>query len=137
MTTIFDDQDRQALDLQVQLDPVYQAVLNKRAPQIVGGEPLALYQRRVLAPLKNCHPQWRNCDLGKLGSDVLKIASRDICDAALKEAKNCRQGTPLRMVKEKDQTGREITRFYGDISQFTDTFRMPCKQLVGVKGKPK
>lgn len=56
----------------------------------------------------------------------------DICDAAEARAHDDDVHPPggLREVKTRDQSGREISRFYGPISAMLDPFRLPSVRVV-------
>lgn len=107
------------------------AALGSSAPPPISGEGVAPYTRRLAAGLQRHSATWAKGNLHTVAADALAVIVPQIyadAVAAARSNKNVPDGT-LREVKSKDQSGRDITEFYGHPSAWTDDFKIPKRTM--------
>lgn len=127
------DRERFA-DAQAKAERVAQAFGDSASPW-VRGETLTQYRRRLLSTLKPHSAQWKDVDTRKLDGAALDTVEQqvfaDAWTAALDPA-NVPEGT-LRMVVDRDETGRPIRKFIGDPEACWGPFKRPGKIVTAWK----
>ncbi len=129
---------RVAADFQARADKVFQA-FGDSAARYMAGESLTAYRQRLLSKLKKHSKAWAKADLYRLRDPAaLAIAENQIFFDAAEYARSpasVPQGV-VREVKERDQSGREIIRFYGSPNDVWSAFRHPGRRLVNINLNP-
>ena len=126
------DEDYTAMaDSQARYDGVYSA-LGKRAPAPMQGETLDAYQVRLAKGVQEHSPQWKDVPLRSLPPAAFAIADAQIRADAVSAARSPTDmgAGELREIRRKDQAGREITEFVGDISSWMGDFRTAPRGLA-------
>jgi hypothetical protein len=130
--------------LTVYQDRYDQALLpwGRKAPEPVLTESPGRYRRRVLSHTQLYLPendQWRNVDVGDLGSDALAVAESQILGALKSAAQHpasvamSAAGRPdslqpgIRMVEHHDANGLKQRTFHGE--SFVRYFTRPCRRV--------
>lgn len=94
----------------------YRHVLNAEPPRRMSDESLTAYRVRLLEPIKPSSKTWRSIDRASLlaaaPSGALSVAETQIYADAVQSIQQTKHG--LREVSEPDQSGRPISKFYGD-----------------------
>ena len=110
----------------------YRAAVGAPPPGHLPGESLAAYRVRLADGLKGWSPTYRKFSVDSLAqmgrAGALHIAEQTIYSDAVVAAK--RPVGPLREVREADQAGREITKFYGNPSAWMDSFKLPVRRVA-------
>jgi hypothetical protein len=90
----------------------------------VPGESALGYRRRLVRQYQRHSPRWKGARVEAIGYDTIGIVEGDVykdAAAAARDPKNFGPGE-LRAIKERDESGRMVTRFVGDpmawMSQF-------------------
>jgi len=133
------DEDRkQYIAAQQQCETVAQAFGDSAgAPRWLNGETLTDYRRRLLTKYKPHSAKWKDADLSALTGAVLDNIEQQVyadAVAAARNPANVEEGI-LREVHETDRTGRQITRFIGDIDAFLQPFKQPSRFVTGWNNK--
>lgn len=133
------DEDRkQYIAAQQQCETVAQAFGDSAgAPRWLNGETLTDYRRRLLTKYKPHSAKWKDADLSALTGAVLDNIEQQVyadAVAAARNPANVEEGM-LREVHETDRTGRQITRFIGDIDAFLQPFKQPSRFVTGWNNK--
>ena len=113
-------------DLRARADSVL-GLWNETAPAPLGFEREGDYRRRVLAHVQQHSPKWRAKDFSNTHRDALDVAEGLVYADAARAAydnRNVPDGT-LRAVRERDETGRLITRWVGDNGAWMSLFMAP------------
>ena len=121
-------------DAQAKAERVAQA-FGDSASHWVNGESLTQYRRRLLSTLKQHSAQWKNIDTRKLDGAALDTVEQQVFADAWRAAidpANVPEGT-LRMVVDRDETGRPIRRFIGDPEVCWGPFKRPGKIVTAWK----
>jgi len=82
----------------------------------VPGESALDYRRRLVRQYQQYSPRWKGARVEAIGYDALGNVEADVykdAAAAAQDPKNFRPGE-LRAIRERDTSGREITRWVGD-----------------------
>ena len=141
LPAIQSDEDRAHFaEFQAKADRVFQAFsAQDSAPRWLNGESLLGYKQRILSKLKKHSSNWKQVNLYAVkDSGVLNIAEGQILADAYQDALYPSEIQPgvLRAVTERDATGRQITRFHGDIDAAFGMFKAPVRRLNGINLKP-
>jgi len=127
-----------AARFQSRADAVFQA-FGDSAARYMAGESLTAYRQRLLSKLKKHSKAWAKADLYRLRDPAaLAIAESQIFADAAEYARSpasVPEGV-VREVKERDQSGREIIRFYGSPNDVWSAFRHPGRRLVNINLNP-
>jgi hypothetical protein len=121
---------------QARADLVYRA-FDSRAPEprVLEGESTLSFRQRVAADLKRHSQKWRDVsdmELRTLPRATFEIAEKEIYADALREARaptNIPAGELIER-NERDQTGRMITRFFGDPECCWGVFKSPIRRVT-------
>lgn len=125
------------LDAQMRAEPVFQAFGDTNgAPRWLAGETTMAYRKRLVGAYKDKSTAWKGVDLDKIVDEVslaniekavfhdaLVVAQTAITDSA---------SPTLRAVKTADETGRQITRFYGNPEACWGPFKHRGKLVTGI-----
>ena len=110
----------------------YRAAVGAPPPGHLPGESLAAYRVRLADGLKGWSPTYRKFSVDSLAqmhrAGALAVAEDTIYQDAIAAAK--RPTGPLRAVPEKDQSGREIVKFFGDPKHVWDAFKLPVRRVA-------
>jgi len=101
---------------QQKADAAWRAVgCSDGAPQHLAGEDLVSYRQRLLAGVQSRSQTWRGVHLPRSQDALAPIEQQILTEAtnSLTDPGNYKPGE-LRAIVSLDQTGRKITRFYGD-----------------------
>jgi hypothetical protein len=127
-------------EFQAAADKVFSAFsISDAAPRALDGESFTGYQQRLLSKLKTHSSAWKTVNLYDVrDSKILKLAADQIFADAYQEALHPATPQPgvLRAVEERDQTGRKITRFFGDPEATWGMFKQQPRRLTGINLKP-
>ena len=98
-----------------------------KASAPVPGERPADYRRRVLAAVQARAPQFKDKDFAGTPSNVLDFIEQKVYADAASAARDPSTVPPgqLRAVQERDAVGRLVTKFYGDMGVWFNTFTTP------------
>jgi hypothetical protein len=101
---------------QLRADKAYQAWNLGQAPHRAHGEQLRDFEIRLLRPLKQYSPRYRDSSLETIGDATVfaDVADRVIADAVEASISTVVEGAPLRRVTERNENGHTITKWYGD-----------------------
>jgi len=104
------------------------------APHWMNGETRTQYVARLASKFKDHSKSWKSVDLNKLPEDALAVAAERIYADAMDFALHPSDVAPgtLRMIPSKDDTGRVIKRFAGDIKTTFGPFMQPVRHLVAL-----
>lgn len=125
----------QFVEAQSRAEPIAQA-FGDSAPRWLDGESLLEYRRRLVRKFQAHSPQWKSSDISKIeDSTALDNIERIVFSDAMTAARTplAGAGDYLRMVTEIDGAGRQIRRFYGSPSACWAPFKMPRRNLTGIK----
>jgi hypothetical protein len=102
-------------DAQMRCDSAFQA-WGKMAPHALHGESLRDFRIRLLSALKVHSRAYGDSDLATVGDEAVFSNIEGIIIKDAIEASNSHADTPgvLRQVTSRDNSGRQVTRFYGD-----------------------
>jgi hypothetical protein len=104
------------------------------------GEPLPVFRRRLLEPLRGFSPAWRGVDAAtvqKLSGDdraFRNVEAQVYADAEVRGLHHYAPGE-LREIREKDLTGRTIVHFVGDPAATWAPFRLSARNVIGFGSK--
>jgi len=117
---------------QAEADAAYRQLGEPAAPPPLDGEWLPHYRKRLLQPLQQHSPDWKGAELPS-DERVLNIAQKQILEAARHEAVAPTNIPPGQLVERRtrDESGRMISRFYGDPAAWMDQFAGERKRVVG------
>ena len=119
---------------QAKADRIAQA-FGDSAPRWLDGERLPDYRRRLVSQFKQHSPAWKSADVPR-DEGVLRIAEAQIYADAQREAShptNIAEGTLIERVT-RDQTGRHISKFYGDVEIALGPFKYPTQVVTAYPG---
>jgi len=110
------DLEAEYITVQQRADGAYRAVgCSDGAPPHLQGEDIVSYRQRLLAGVQSRSPTWRNVTLPRAQDALAPIERQILTEATASLTDNSQyQNGQLREVVSLDQTGRRITRFYGD-----------------------
>ena len=82
----------------------------------VPGESALDYRRRLVRQYQQYSPRWKGARVEVIGYDALGNVEQDVYKDAAAAAQDPRNFKPgeLRAIRERDASGREITRWVGD-----------------------
>jgi hypothetical protein len=107
---------------------------NMRADRFMPGESYRDYRVRLLGPYVKYSPEWKDVDLHTIDPVSLGVAEKQIRQDAIKASKTGDgEIGVLRQVTTVDDSGRKITRFYGDWNAAFGLWRSP---LRGARVRP-
>lgn len=112
---------------------------NSGAPRWLQGETLQGYRKRLLGAFKDKSPAWKDVNLDTVTDDVTlgnieAAVFKDAMDAARRPAQDIGSGQ-LRMLVERDETGRQIKTFVGDPEACWGAFKHRGKLVTGINTK--
>jgi hypothetical protein len=113
------------------------SALGKRAPRPLDGETLLGYRRRLAGELKSHSKAWKDVNITVLADDALPVAEAQIYADAAEVARNpidLPENT-LRMVSRRDETGRNISEFFGKPSSWMSQFSGARRRVAGIRTK--
>lgn len=115
-------------------DSIFQ-LHGKRAPMPMDGDDVHAHRLRLIKRLQHHSTPYRDANLSLINDPVIfaTIEKRIYADA--QKAAYDNTSVPhgqLREVKRKDQSGREISEFYGSVSATLAPFRMPCYRVTRI-----
>jgi len=116
---------------QLRADGAFQAVGHDGAPAHLLGESLTDYRLRLLRGVQSKSSTWKSVELPRR-QDVLNVVEPQIyADAknSVTDPANYKPGE-LKQVVSLDQTGRRITKFYGDNSVTWAPFQPKVNRYV-------
>lgn len=122
-------------DCQARADNAYQS-FGQRARAPMQGESAADYRKRLLKGLQQYSPEYKSVDISAIhDAALLDIAERKIFSDATAYAKSGADipGGQLRMISRKDEAGRTIREFKGDIRAFIAPVTGGFHQFSGLK----
>jgi hypothetical protein len=127
------DSRKDFLDAQAAAEPTYR-VSGDSAPPPMHGESLPDYEGRLVRPHQPHCSRFKDADLAKVGCPVTRrvLAAQIYSDAAaaLRSGADVPAGQ-LRAIKERDQSGREITRYVSsDDGACWDRFNAPFRYIT-------
>lgn len=117
--------ENQLLEAQTKADAVARH-WGKRAPMAMMGEPVRVYRRRLASMFKQHSPSFAKADLQLIRDPASwDIAEQQIYADAIKASSDNSAHPPgqLREVTRQDQTGRQISEFYGSVGVTLAPFR--------------
>lgn len=126
------DADRNAVsDAVVKADSVF-AAFGERAPVALSGENARGYRTRVLNSLKKHSATFQGTDIGAIAdSATLDVVEKTIFADAQAAARSGDAVTgALREVITRDQAGRNVSTFVGDIAQTFAPFSVPARRVA-------
>lgn len=92
-------------------------VYGDSAPNWLAGESLQQYRRRLLSPYQKYSSTWRDANLAGIRDEsAMTVVENSIYADALSARTSSDNYKPgeLREVRETDQSGRVVSRFFGD-----------------------
>jgi hypothetical protein len=95
---------------------------NERVSWPVLGETSVEYRRRLLENFKSHSPQFKRSRFDSMDPATLGVVEDVVYADAVEAGKNRAAPGRLVEVKHRDAAGREITKYYGDISAFMAPF---------------
>lgn len=121
-------------EVQAQADSVAHA-FGDSAPRPLQGETLLAYRKRLASKFKAHSETYSSIDLTAINdSNLFAVVEKQIYSDAMKAARN--PAVPpemgLREVKQRDQTGRQISTFHGMPSAWTSQFKSPARRVTAI-----
>jgi len=114
--------DAEAMEAaRIRADAVY-AMHGERAPYPIAGETPLVYRRRMVNGLKQHSPRYRDEPMHGLGPVAIEAVEAQVYQDAA-DAHSERPGL-LVAHKTRDESGRTITRWYGDPACWMDHFTL-------------
>jgi hypothetical protein len=96
-------------------------------------EKLTDYRLRLLKPFVKHSPEWRGANLREVArAGALDGVENQIYDSAIRAATS--NGTfknSLHAVKMRDQSGRDVTKYFGDPEACWGPFKLPARKVTG------
>jgi hypothetical protein len=117
--------------IQSRADSVYQ-MFGDSAPKFMDGEEPLDYQRRLIKKMQPKSAEWKDIDLSRADSAMLDLAEKKIFADAILAAQfptDLAEGQ-LRMVRKPDETGRQITTWYGEPRSWMQEFMPPTRRVT-------
>lgn len=133
-----DDDYATMADHQARADGVY-AGFGKRAPAPLQGESPEAYEIRLLKGVQEHSTHWASVPLRALPAEARAIAREQIYADAASAARspvNLPAGS-LREIRRRDQSGREITEFFGEPSVWMGEFRTTPRSIAKPYFRPR
>ena len=119
-------------DIQARADQAY-AQFGQQARAPMSGENALNYRKRLMKDLQSHSATYKDVDIAAMNDPALvAIAERQIYADAVQSANNpvnIQKGTLLPRVR-KDEAGRRITEYHGDMNTWLSAFKSPGQQLV-------
>lgn len=121
-----------AAQAQMRADRAYQAWGLGQAPGRVHGESIRDFEIRLLQPLQQYSPRYRDAALELIGDATAfrDVADRVITDAVHASETTVVEGAPLRKITERNESGHTVTRWVGDSSVCWGPFMGGAVRLV-------
>jgi hypothetical protein len=121
-----------AAQAQMRADRAYQAWGLGQAPGRVHGESIRDFEIRLLQPLKQYSPRYKDAALELINDATVfaDVADRVITDAVHASETTVVEGAPLRKITERNEAGHTITRWIGDPSVCWAPFQGGAVRLV-------
>jgi hypothetical protein len=131
---VSDEDYAQMADAQARADSVASAY-GDSAPRPLQGETLLAYRKRLASKFKQHSKDYKDVDINAINDAALLnvVEGRiyaDAMEAAMHPA--VASGSGLREIKKRDQAGRQISTFVGDISTWTEQFKAPRRYLTAI-----
>lgn len=127
-----DEEESKYADCQAKADSVYSA-FGKSASRPLQGESLINYRKRMLRGLQAHSDEMKNININKIADEaMLDLVEKRIYADALQASR----GTgaigrgQLIPVYKKDQAGRTITEYRGDMEAWLGEFKLPTSRVV-------
>ncbi len=98
------------------------ALHGDRAPNPILGETPLDYRKRLLARFQGFSPQFEKTRLHSFDAPTIEALEQRIYSDAQAAAYQSTQPGELRAVVSRDEAGRKITKFVGDVSEFLAPF---------------
>jgi hypothetical protein len=111
------------------------ALHGDKAPPPILGESLLNYRKRLLAQFQGFSPQFEKTRLHSFDAPTIEALEQRIYADAQAAAYQSTQPGELRAVVSRDDVGRKITKFVGDVSEFLAPF-MDHGQRVRINSRP-
>jgi hypothetical protein len=127
-----DDEEAAYADCQAKADSVYSA-FGKSASRPLQGESLINYRKRMLRGLQAHSDEMKNININKIADEaMLDIVEKRIYADAISASRHIGaigKGQLIAMHK-KDQAGRTITTYRGDMEAWLGEFKVPASRVV-------
>jgi hypothetical protein len=119
-------------------DGVMAQLGGERAPAPVPGEASIDYRRRLANKLKKYSTRFKESRFDAYDPAALDLVEGEVYADAVASAKSAAGTTPGVLVPhvERDISGRQITRFYGDVGAFLEPFVPMSHQVVKINRNP-
>jgi hypothetical protein len=93
----------------------------------VPGETPLEYRRRLVRNFQQYSPKWKNARVEAMGYDTIGNIEDQVYQDAAQAARNPENYPPgtLHAIKERDESGREVTRWVGDNMAWMQFFMIP------------
>ena len=121
-------------EVQAQADSVASA-FGDSAPRPLQGETLLAYRKRLASKFKTHSDTYSSIDLTAINDAALfTIAEKQIYRDAMDAARNPKlsEMEGLREIKQRDQTGRQISTFVGKPNAWTSQFKSPTRRVTSI-----
>ena len=127
-----DDKEAAYADCQAKADSVYSA-FGKSASRPLQGESLMAYRKRMLRGLQAHSDEMKNVNINKIADEaMLQIVEKRVYADALAASRGTgaiAKGQLIALHK-KDQAGRTITEYRGDMEAWLGDFKLPTHRVV-------
>ena len=127
-----DDEEAAYADCQAKADSVYSA-FGKSASRPLQGESLMAYRKRMLRGLQAHSDEMKNVNINKIADEaMLQIVEKRVYADALAASRGTgaiAKGQLIALHK-KDQAGRTITEYRGDMEAWLGDFKLPTHRVV-------
>jgi len=127
-----DDEEAAYADCQAKADSVYSA-FGKSASRPLQGEGLMAYRKRMLRGLQAHSDEMKNIDINKIADEaMLAVVEKRVYADALAASRGVgaiAKGQLIPLYK-KDQAGRTITEYRGDMEAWLGDFKLPSSRVV-------
>ena len=127
-----DDEEAAMADCQAKADSVYSA-FGKSASRPLSGENLTAYRKRLVRGLQAHSDEMKNVNINKIAdSAMLDIVEKRVYADALAASRGTGAVSKGQLIAltRKDQAGRTITEYRGDMEAWLGDFKTPTHRVV-------
>jgi hypothetical protein len=127
-----DDEEAAYADCQAKADSVY-AAFGKSASRPLSGESLTAYRKRLVRGLQAHSDEMKNVNVNKIAdSAMLEIVEKRVYADALAASRGTGSVAKGQLIAlhKKDQAGRTITEYRGDMEAWLGDFKLPTHRVM-------